>query len=496
MPRPADDSIERMQLVLLLTILTGVVLLVHGYHPYANDAGIYVAGVRKLLNPLLYRTDAPFVVAHTRLSIFAHVLAALVRVTRLPLSWVLLVAHLFSIYLFLWACWRLACVLFDSEVARWCSVLLAAGLFTLPVAGTALSIMDPYLTARSFSTPLSLLVVGALLERRWAWAGLFAVLCLLVHPLMGAYVIALLAVYLFVDAGTFALAVGLCGLAFAAAGVSYLLAHHASVVPSYLQVVLSAQRSFLFLSAWQWFEVVGLVAPLLLYGWGGFRLGWRSLIGKISLTCLLMGVTAMWVAACFVRVSGPYVLVPLQVLRSFHLIYAVGMVLLGGWMGLFVSRARWIGALLYVSLFAGMFWSARLSFAGSTHLELPGRTVARPWNQAFVWVRDNTPRDAVFAMEPSLVYLPGEDEQGFRAISERSALADDKDAGVVVVFPALTDEWGRERNATVGLNRMTDVERRSRLGPLGVSWLLLAPDARTSFVCSYQNGVVKVCAMP
>ena len=36
------------------------------------------------------------------------------------------------------------------------------------------------------------------------------------------------------------------------------------------------------------------------------------------------------IAACFIPPAGPFLLVPLQILRSFHLIYAVGVVLCGG----------------------------------------------------------------------------------------------------------------------------------------------------------------------
>ena len=35
----------------LLLLLTAGALLVHGYHPYAEDAEIYLPGVEKILNP-------------------------------------------------------------------------------------------------------------------------------------------------------------------------------------------------------------------------------------------------------------------------------------------------------------------------------------------------------------------------------------------------------------------------------------------------------------
>ena len=65
--------------------------------------------------------------------------------------------------------------------------MLAACCFTLPVAGTSLSVMDPYVTARSFSTPLSLFGLAAVLDKKWMEAALWLALAALLHPLMAGY---------------------------------------------------------------------------------------------------------------------------------------------------------------------------------------------------------------------------------------------------------------------------------------------------------------------
>ena len=39
----------------VIALLTPVVLLVHGYHPLADDGAVYVAGIKKLANPSLYQ---------------------------------------------------------------------------------------------------------------------------------------------------------------------------------------------------------------------------------------------------------------------------------------------------------------------------------------------------------------------------------------------------------------------------------------------------------
>jgi hypothetical protein len=168
-----------------IALLTPAVLLVHGYHPLADDGAVYVTGIKKLANPGLYQSDAVFALSPTHLSVFAHLLAPLLRWVALPA--LLLVCQLASIFLFLLGSWLVATQLFSAPRARWGAVLLAACCFTLPVAGTSLSIMDPYVTARSFSMPLSLFALAAVLEEDWLWSALWLALVVLLHPLMAVY---------------------------------------------------------------------------------------------------------------------------------------------------------------------------------------------------------------------------------------------------------------------------------------------------------------------
>jgi len=40
------------------------------------------------------------------------------------------------------------------------------------------------------------------------------------------------------------------------------------------------------------------------------------------------------------------------------------------------------------------------------HLELPRMVTANPWLQAFDWIRQNTPTDAYFALDPRYLAAP------------------------------------------------------------------------------------------
>lgn len=476
-------------------LLTPLVLLVHGYHPFANDGGLYMAGVRHLLNPALYPVNAVFVTAFAHWSVFPWTLAALVRITHLPLPWILLATHLFSISLFLAASHLLATRLFAAASARWCAVLLAAACCALPVAGTALVLMDSYVTARSFSTPLALFGVAWCLDRAWLRTVLLLTLAVLIHPLMGAYAVAFVILLALVGSGRLRPALALSAAACAAAAAAFAMARYAPLSQEYRQAVSLPARTFLFLARWQWYEILGLVLPLLLFAAAGGRLPRRSATHSLCLAAVLLGSTSALIAALFVPPAGPYVLVPLQVLRGFHILYAVGIVLLAAPLATLLRRSRFAGIGLLILLFAAMLLVERVSWPGSNRIEWPGMRPASPYEQAFLWVRAHTPSSAVFAFDPDLVYQPGEDEQDFRVLSERDHLADDKDAGVVAVVPHLADRWAGQRNAEASVNRMSDAERRSRLMPLGATWLLLPPNAQTSFPCPYRNAVVQVCQM-
>ena len=71
-PSPAEPNAPRF----LPLLLTPLVLLVHGYHPFAGDAGIYTAGVRHILQPALYPLNAAFVTPFAQRSVLGKQTAA------------------------------------------------------------------------------------------------------------------------------------------------------------------------------------------------------------------------------------------------------------------------------------------------------------------------------------------------------------------------------------------------------------------------------------
>src|SRR4051794_31688532 len=99
--------------LLVLAALTLGALAVHGYHPGAEDAEIYLPGVLKRLQPALFPYNAEFFQSHAGLTAFPAIVAASVRATHLPVSVVLLGWQLLSIFGVLLASWRIARACFE-----------------------------------------------------------------------------------------------------------------------------------------------------------------------------------------------------------------------------------------------------------------------------------------------------------------------------------------------------------------------------------------------
>jgi len=120
-----------------------------GYHPGFEDDGIYLTAVKSDLNPALYPHNPDFFKLQLKATIFDQAVAGFVRWTGIPLAWTELLWQFAAIFLVLFACWTIARKLFAEPRAQWAGVALVAAMFTLPVAGTALNLMDQHLHPRA-----------------------------------------------------------------------------------------------------------------------------------------------------------------------------------------------------------------------------------------------------------------------------------------------------------------------------------------------------------
>src|ERR1039458_1738501 len=162
-------------------------LAVMGYHPGIEDDGVYLTAVKYKLNPALYPHDSAFFRFQMQASFFDNWVAGFVRWTGIPLAYTELLWQFASIALIVFGCWTIARRLFPEARAQWAGGALVTAMFTLPVAGTALYLVDQHLHPRTVATGLILLAVSRILAgRRWQ-AVPFLLLAFVLHPIMAAF---------------------------------------------------------------------------------------------------------------------------------------------------------------------------------------------------------------------------------------------------------------------------------------------------------------------
>lgn len=500
---PTGAQTPHRQALAIVSLLSLFALAVQGFHPFAEDGGLYVAGIKKMLDPALYTVRPEFVVAHLRFSPFASTVAGITRITHIPLPWMLLALYCASVWATLYAGWMVAARCVETRTAQFGAVALLACWLTIPIAGTSLMLMDPYVTARSVSTPLTLLAIAwALDATAGSWRG--GILCALaltlsaVHPLMAGYALATVVTLAVVGADRPQMRRWGPLLLWALGMVLAAVVQASAPVESAQYVAAAMTRSYWFPLKWHGYELFGLAAPMavliaLSRASGSPR--WRAL-ARMAIT---LGAISTVLALAFSRVGlATHLVARLQPLRCFQVVYEVMILLLGAWLGeRWLRREPWRWALLLAGLGGAMFFAQRSTYPASAHFEFPGATPANPWSQAFIWIRDNTPKDAVFALDPHYITRDGEDAQGFRGIAERNVLPDySKDGGETSITPDLANAWTQGQEAQDGLDAEGDAIRAAKLKPLGVGWVVLTQTSATAWPCPYRNQAVKVCKLP
>jgi hypothetical protein len=479
---------------LRLSLIALIAVLVHGYHLGVDDAEIYVPAIKHAADPELYPFGSEFFMSHAHLSLFPDLVGYSGRLTHLPIDFVIFSWHVGCIFLLLLASWQLVRACFLNDAARWSGIALLAGMLSVPIAGTALVIMDPYVTARSLSTPAIIFTIACYVSNRPLQAVAWLILTALVHPQMSVYAIAFLVCLWLTrhfrpQADLFA-APGLTLLS----GLPFLFELEPARGAA-REALFS--RAYFFVSNWAWYEWIGVFAPLALAWWASSRRlnGTTPVFRSLLRTFLPFGL--LFTAAGVVLTSSPRLenFNRLQPMRCFHVIYAIFFVMLGGLIGEYALRSsvwRWLG--LFVPLAASMYFLQQSQFPSSVHVEWPGYGYHNTWNSAFFWIRLHTPKEAVFALDPNYMLMAGDDQHGFRAVAERSALADAvKDSGAASLFPQLADHWKSQVQAQNGWENfgLRDFEHLAKLYP--VTWILTRSPGPAGLTCPYNDEGLSVC---
>jgi hypothetical protein len=471
----------------LLVALAAAAMAIMGYHPGLEDDSFYLAAIKRDMNPALFPHDSDFFRLQFQATLYDHLIAWSVRLTHVPLEWALPIWQFVSVLLILWACARIARICFEEECARWAAVALVAALLTIPVSGAGISIADQYLHPRNLATAAILWAVAATLERRFVVAGLLLAAAASVHVIMAAFGLSCCLFLALPDlawrrANTVAMALPL-GWVFD------------PVSPAWKKA--SATRSFYFPMRWEWYEWLGIVAPILLL-WLFRMVATRDRSPALA----RLATRVVWFAAfqfafglAIMLPRGLERLRPFEPMRYLQLVYIFLFLLGGGLIGKYVLKATpWRWALLFGPLCCGMSCAQLRMYPATAHLEMPWRQPSNPWVKAFDWVGRNTPVDSYFALDPYYMELPGEDFHGFRGLAARSALADNlKDPGMAARVPRLADRWLAESEAQSGWRDFQRADFRRLKARFGVDWAVLEGPVVTGLTCPYRDGRLRVC---
>jgi hypothetical protein len=470
-----------------LLLLTLGALAVHGYHPYAEDAEIYLPGIKKLLHPALYPSGNEFFESHASLTFFPNLIAASVRLSHIPFDYAIFIWYLASIFLLLLACWEFSGVCFDTTRARWGAVALIASLLTLPVAGTALYVMDQYLNPRNLAAFAAVFAVTRVLEKKYARAALWILFAAAVHPLMASFAIAFCAVLILLEK--------VKKPALAVAAVFPFANFFAPPTPAYREAMRFHISHFLL--QWQWYEWLGLIAPFAVLVFLA-RIARSRKLANLERVCHAAVVYEFVYFAIALIIAIPQrfeALARLQPLRSLLLVYIFMLMSIGGFVAEYILKDRiWRWIALFLPLCAGMLVAQCQLFPATAHIEWPWAAPKNQWEQAFLWIRQNTPTGARFAIDPFYMEASGEDRIGFRAVAERSRLADaNKDSGAVAMFPPLAEEWWEQFQAQKDWLHFKRADFFRLREKYEVEWAVLQTPQTLGFPCPYANQTVTIC---
>jgi hypothetical protein len=490
----------------LLAALTVFAFSLMGYHPGLEDDAFYLAAIKRNLNPALFPHDSEFFRLQFQATIFDKLMAYSVRLSHLPLAWTVLLWQFAALFLLLHGGWRIARRCFPQLELQWAAVITVAVLLTLPVAGIAMTLADQYLHPRTLATAAILAAIVAVLDRRLRIAGALLAIAFAIHAIMASFGISFCA-FLF-----WRLRPAQTGrppvVSVAAALLLPLGWIFEPASDAWRQA--AATRDFYFLERWHWYEWLGVFAPLLLlYFFWRFRQPEdrdASALPSLLSALLHYGVFQTLVGLLLMLPPGLERLRPFEPMRYLHLFYLLFFLIAGGLLGRYIlNRKIYYWLLLFLPLSAGMFYAQRQALPASAHLELPGVASENAWLQAFAWIQQNTSVESLFALDPHYVKLPGEDYHGFRALAERSVLADyEKDGGMAARVPRLAPRWLKEANAQSGWRNFAAADFQRLKRDFGVTWVILQSDGSNpatrdavakAMTCPYQNRQLQVCRL-
>ena len=433
-----------------------------------------------------------------------------------PCSLVLLIINLISIALTLTAARAVLRRVTPNERAQLAGIATLAAVWTIPIAGTSLLLMDPCVTARSLSTPLSVWAVAFALDdwrdNRRSLAGCILAIAFAAafHPLMAGYALGLIIVLRILRSRRKILLLAILR-------VPHLRRCRHPADPRSCRIRRQSSLQQRAATTGSSRSGTGMRSSAS-SGRSSFCSRSGATTTSASGQTAQCSATAAILYGCFATALAlvfgqehfhAHIVARLQPLRAFLTIYLIMFLLLGTSMQQVFERASSPSSARHYTRYAMipillatafvMFIAQRSEFPASAAHRASLAATAEPQTRGSApssGVATTQPQNALFALDAHYITTPGEDAQTFRAIAQRSVLPDfSKDGGEAAITPRLADEWAAGFTAQLNLDQQTASQLRERLVPYGVDWVILRSDSPAALSCPYDNNLLKVCKL-
>jgi hypothetical protein len=312
-----------------------------GYRYAASDQAFYIPAVLRHLDPTLFPADAPLIDSQARLTVVDEAIAAVVRVTGIPLPYLFVGLYVATLCLLLAGAVRVGGHFFSE---RWTLVALAVAL-TLrhAIAKTGANTLEGYFHPRELAFAASVWAVACWIERRHLWCIALLVVAAAIHSTTALWFIVLIGSAAVVRQrlswrGICLIAGVIIGLGAVVATVGPLANRLVRMDPAWLAVI--AEKDYLFPPGWPADAWITNLIPIavILACWKMRRSSGQTFDGEPALVAgavVLVLVFFLWLPFDAARVA---LAVQLQVGRLFWLLDFLGTIYLvwalAEWQGL------------------------------------------------------------------------------------------------------------------------------------------------------------------
>ena len=461
-----------------------------GYRYGVSDQAFYLPVVEHAINPELFPRDGSLIDAQGRLMITDEIIAAVARLTSIPLETLFLAGYLLSVAL-IW----IGLIAIGNRVyaTPWVTLALVAA-FTLRhrIPRTSANSFEPYFHPRMVAFGFGLLAVAAVLHRR-AWLAVLLVAATgLTHVTTGLWFSILIGVALVILQPSLrrvaiAAAVAATGIGAWALTAGPLRASMTRMDPVWLQAV--ASKDSLFASQWPlWAWIANLV--LLAVLWWAYRRRDRNGAARPEDAALVWGATAL--VAVFLltlplvvgRLAFP---VQLQISRVFWLVDALATVYV---LSLLVDQrmAKAVAiVLVLVSISRGAY--VMLVERPDRALFAPHR-VESPWEDAMRWV-SHQPVTAHVLADPGHAWKYG---TSVRVSAARDVYLEDVKDSAIAIYSRDVALRVVERAAALGdFTTLTPERARSLATMYDLDYLVT--EAHLDLPMKYENAQFRIYAL-